>query len=65
MPPAVPGIVMGVLLDFGRSLGRGIDEQAADDVAPVPYAESALALPAGAARPDGAVVRGLGLGGRA
>ena len=58
-------IVMGVLLDFGRSLGRGIDEQAADDVAPVPYAESALALPAGAARPDGAVVRGLGLGGRA
>ncbi len=39
-------IVMGVLLDIGRSLGRGIDLQEADDIAPVPYAESSRALPA-------------------
>ncbi|HQE31268.1 MAG TPA: Na+/H+ antiporter subunit A [Propionibacteriaceae bacterium] len=56
-------IVMGVLLDIGRSLGKGIDEQAADDIAPLPYAESARALPAGAARPDGVSGQQLGFGG--
>ncbi len=38
-------VVMGVLLDIGRSLGKGIDVQTAEDVAPVPYAESTRAQP--------------------
>ncbi len=56
-------IVMGVLLDIGRSLGRGIDEQDEVDAAPVPYAESTRAVPAGVDRPDGPTNRLLGLGG--
>jgi len=39
-------IVMGVVLDVGRSLGKGIDEQDDDDIAPLPYAESTRAVPA-------------------
>ncbi len=57
-------IVMGVLLDIGRSLGKGIDEQAEADSAPIPYAESTRAVPGADSRPDGQEGRPLGIGGR-
>ena len=43
-------IVVGVLLDYARSLGSGIDLQAAEDKAPVPKPRSTMTMKAGEIR---------------
>lgn len=43
-------VVVGVILDFVRSLGAGIDAQAAEQRTPVPRPESTTAVPAGERR---------------
>lgn len=38
-------VVVGMMLDLGRSLGRGIDDQARDELTPAPKPDSTHAIP--------------------
>ena len=43
-------VVLAMMLDLVRSLGSGIDRQAAEEQTPLPRPESTLAVPAGRRR---------------